>query len=271
MKLLEKQKVIEYITENDLLKEFHKMKLLGGSHKTELSNANKDTHTFYTVSLNLAPADMVQRIVLLGHKVINFTACGIAKRAGCAKPCIGEHSGMNVVPANQRSKIIKTLVYIYFRSIFDAKLRAELDTYVAYCTLEGYIPTVRLNCYSDLNWTTIIALYPEIQFYDYSKQYIRAINLQNTHKNYYVTLSYYHNFKTGKNNLVDCIEYLRLGGTVSFIYIGDMPTELDNMMGFKIVDGDKDDLIFTRPAGTLQALKFKGTNAAKQAFLEGSN
>ena len=58
------------------------------------------------------------------------------------------------------------------------------------------------------------------------------------------------------SNEKDCREYLELGGVVSVVFIGDLPT---TWRGFPVIDGDLHDLTFLHGPGTVLGLSLKGS------------
>jgi len=247
-RMTEKQENVPIPTKEEALEQFKTMKLFGTNFKTMKSD--KAFLGYLTIELSLAPAD-----------VSGYQMCSRAKIAGCDQHCIGLFSGMNVVPRNMLSKVIKTIVLNEYPEIFHAKKDKELKLFVAKCEREKLKPVVRMNCYSDISWIATIRQYPQIQFYDYTK--VNGRLKFNNLPNYDLTLSYYHNPKTGKNNLKQCLDYLRKGGNIAFIYGQDMPKTWN---GFDVIDGDSTDLRFLDKKGLAVALYVKGDKASKAMF-----
>lgn len=84
---------------------------------------------------------------------------------------------------------------------------------------------------------TLPALFPEIQFVDYTKNPNR---LGNAPDNLDLTLSY------SVENSADCVKALMAGHNVAMIFDGGLP---DRFAGFPVIDGDKHDLRHLDPKG----------------------
>ena len=63
------------------------------------------------------------------------------------------------------------------RAAFLEQLEKEIFLFAERCKRQGYRPAVRLNGTSDVNWERfkIMEKFPEVQFYDYTKIYKRAL------------------------------------------------------------------------------------------------
>lgn len=93
--------------------------------------------------------------------------------AGCIEACNGLFAGMNVTPSTRFALIGRARLYLEFRELFKAKLRAEVSNFVKLCKRTGRIPAIRLNVSSDIVWERIFpelfAEFPDVRWYDYSK------------------------------------------------------------------------------------------------------
>ena len=130
----------------------------------------------------------------------------------------------------------------------------------------GFIPTFRLNAYSDIKWENIrvnglniFELFPDYTFYDYTK-----IANRKTPKNYHLTVSYFGNDKEYK-------KAIKNGSNIAMVFdtpIGEaLPKSYD---GKKVIDGDKTDLRTPENDGinSIVGLRFKGSKADKSALLD---
>ncbi len=123
---------------------------------------------------------------------------------------------------------------------------------------ENLTPCVRLNGTSDLPWETIkgnngqsvIEAFPEIQFYDYTKNPARmkAYLRGEMPKNYHLT------FSRSECNHNTCLEIMAMGGNVAAVF-EKMPA---TWCGKEVVTGDDDDLRFLDKEGVIVGLKAKG-------------
>ena len=112
-----------------------------------------------------------------------------------------------------------------------------------------------MNGTSDIHWERHIDMageYPEIQFYDYTKDIKRVRTALPI--NYHLTLSYSEKSQRYSDMVLD-----EMDGTnnmaVVFRHKDNIPA---TFKGFTVVDGDKDDLRFLDPKGVVVALYAKG-------------
>lgn len=200
---------------------------------------------YMTGILYLAPADMS-----------GFNVCPQAS-AGCKAACLNT-AGRGAFSNVQASRLSKTLWYFNDRASFMSQLVKDIDALIRKANREGFIPVVRLNGTSDIPWEripvagmpNIMALYPDVQFYDYTKITKRAVAhaLGEMPDNYHLT------FSATEANGYDCDTILLLGGNVAAVY--RVPPEGMGKHGY--VNGDESDLRFLDPAGVTVVLKAKG-------------
>jgi hypothetical protein len=116
---------------------------------------------------------------------------------------------------------------------------------------------VRLNGTSDIdfgkykvfNGKTIFQEFPDVQFYDYSKDPDKCIN--NKEPNYHLT------FSKSENNLIQTMRVLQAGINVAVVFkTKDLPK---TYLGHKVINGDKTDLRFEEGyQGAIVGLYAKG-------------
>lgn len=135
-------------------------------------------------------------------------------------------------------------------------------------------PAVRLNGTSDIRWESIpvgaapnlMALYPDVIFYDYTK----LTNRRGLPSNYTLTLSAHEgtsdadirrSFRAGQNVAVVLRDPAIVAGAPSHAaaVIRHRAMRLPRTWrGFPVIDGDKSDLRFRDPSGVIVALRAKG-------------
>jgi hypothetical protein len=90
----------------------------------------------------------------------------------------------------------------------------------------------------------IFELYPDVQFYDYTKSSER---IGNTPKNYHLT------FSRSESNQTEVVKVLEKGGNVAVVF-----TELpETYLGYPVVNGDQDDLRFLDGSNVIVGLTHK--------------
>jgi hypothetical protein len=204
--------------------------------------------------LHLAPS------WLSGHN-----ACPMAS-AGCIKACLNTagRGGMFKLGETtnniQQARIRKTLWFFENRDSFMMQLVRDIAAGIRKAEREGKTPVFRLNGTSDLRWETIpvkgtysyrrktvtvdaeniMALFPNVQFYDYTK----IPNRRNLPANYHLT------FSRSEDN-----EHLIPADMNVAVVFNKLP---ETYLGRTVVNGDETDLRFLDPQGVVVGLKAKG-------------
>ena len=216
---------------------------------------------YMTAILYLAPAN------LSGYEVCPMRTAGCtnaclntAGRAGIMKP--GETDN-----AIQRARVAKTKWYFEDRAGFLAKLVKELEAFQRKAHRRGLTPVVRLNGTSDIAWervpvstgpwlkhvgmaANIMAMFPDLQFYDYTKvtKRAKAFGRGDMPANYHVT------FSLAEDNDAAAYGVLQAGGSVAAVFF-KVPETYNNI---EVVDGDLSDLRFLDRTAVYVGLKAKG-------------
>jgi hypothetical protein len=154
----------------------------------------------------------------------------------------------------QAARIAKTRLYFEDREAFMAQLMAEVRAFIRKAFKAGLIPVVRLNGTSDIPWErvpvegkpNIMAHFPTVQFYDYTKRH----NRRDLPDNYHLT------FSLAEDNDSRASAAARNGANVAVVFRTDKFP--DTFMGMPVVDGDADDLRFLDGRGIVVGLKAKG-------------
>lgn len=173
--------------------------------------------------------------------------------AGCKAACLNT-AGRGAMPSVSKARLAKSLFFIRDRAAFIAQLKVEIAALVKRAAKNGFIPTVRLNGTSDLPWENlgVIECFPDVQFYDYTKNLSRMVKFVNGDMpaNYHLTFS-----RSETTNSAIVVGLLRSGGNVAAVYAGEPPAI---NFGASVIDGDKSDLRFLDGKGVIVALKAKG-------------
>lgn len=222
------------------------MKLLTAGNPKTLKGEKKGYLTFI---LHLAPAD----IAGVGNMCPKATAgCKLvclntAGRGGMFTP----EQGTNKV---QEARKRKTRWFVSDRKSFLAQLVKDIEIAIKYAERRDLTPVFRLNGTSDLSWEkyvvedgkNIFALFPDYQFYDYTKVPGRKVKQI---KNYHLT------FSQAESNMDDVQKAVKQGMNVATVFRKTLPeTYLDR----PVFNGDDSDLRFLDPAGVIVGLKAKG-------------
>lgn len=214
------------------------MSLLGVSRDAKTSKGEKDG--YLTGILYLAPSTTSGQADL----------CPNAS-AGCRAACLYT-AGRGAMKNVQQARVNKTLRFLNEREEFMAEIVKDIKSLVRKAEKENMTPTVRLNGTSDIPWENvkvgdapnIMALFPNVQFYDYTKN----PNRKNLPANYDLT------FSLAEDNDSNAEKALNNGVNVAAVF-QELPK---TFMGRKVVNGDDTDLRFNDPKGVIVGLKAKG-------------
>jgi hypothetical protein len=199
-----------------------------------------------TLSLYLAPA-----------KMSGYEVCP-GRTAECTRLCLNQ-SGKNIGPQKKRgdfinqSRITKTRMFFQHRDYFMDWLIAEIESAKRKAIRMTHKLSIRLNNTSDIspeeftrNGKNLLEMYPDIQFYDYTKVPSR-VELMKRYPNYDVTFSY-----TGYNWDI-CQQMLENNVRVAVVF-KKVPKEF---RGYKVVDGDAYDMRYKDDGKVIVGLKYK--------------
>ena len=180
-----------------------------------------------------------------------FNTCPMASE-GCKKACLytAGHGAFNNV---QQGRINKTRWFIQERDTFMEQLKKEITNFIKNATKKGFIPCIRLNGTSDISWETtgIFEQFPQVQFYDYTKIYKRALKFVNGQypSNYHLTYS------LNEDNYQEAFDILLKGGNISAVFRNELP---ETYKGYRVINADETDLRFTDDNNIIAGLMAKG-------------
>lgn len=206
---------------------------------------------YMTGILYLAPA-----------KLSGYEVCPMRSK-GCTAACLNT-AGWGAFHRVQSVRLAKTEWYFSDRASFMAQLIKDIAALERKAARAGFIPVVRLNGTSDIPWErvkvtgakNIMAMFPHIQFYDYTKVTQRALQWArgDMPKNYHLT------FSAHEANSAACYDVLNSGGNVAVVF-SEIP---ESVYGYSVINGDTTDLRFKdlpqeyQQRGVIIALKAKG-------------
>jgi len=200
-----------------------------------------------------------------------INVCSHASK-GCADSCL-VGSGFGGMYENvNKGRVAKTEYFLSSRVEFLHQVKAEIEKAIAKHK-DKAIVTFRLNGTSDLPYEkykvfdngtkNIFEMFPDVQFYDYTKNYLRFDKVLPS--NYHLT------FSRSETNEAKSLELLKRGFNVAMVF-DKLPTEYQ---GFEVINADNDDLRFLDPKGVICGLKYKkmtgkgGAEKNKVAFESG--
>jgi hypothetical protein len=198
--------------------------------------------------LHLAPAD-----------VSGYNTCPKAT-AGCKAACLNTagRGGMfkkgETTNTIQKARIRKARYFFEDRAGFMLDLAYDIQKAIAFAKRKGLTPVFRLNGTSDLSWEkyelgatgkNIFALFPDVQFYDYTKVPKRKVEGID---NYHLT------FSQADGNEKDANWAISKNMNVTVVF-DKIPAEYK---GREVFNADDTDLRFLDPKGVVLGLKAKG-------------
>jgi hypothetical protein len=166
--------------------------LTPGNPKTEKGKGQG----YWTFILHMSPAD------LSGYNVCPLATAGCkhaclntAGRGGISRGGILTYDAVASGVRNeiQNARRLRTRAFFEHRAEFMALLIVEITKAIRRARKLGYIPVFRLNGTSDIRWESIpigslpniMAAFPDVQFYDYTK----LPNRKHIPANYHITFS----------------------------------------------------------------------------------
>lgn len=232
------------------------MKLL--SIDSNAKTSKNTAHGYLTGIVYLAPAD-----------VSGYETCP-ARSEGCTQACLFT-AGRGRMANVWNARVNRTRLFFEDRRAFMDQLVREVQKLRIKARKMGLKPAVRLNGTSDLPWekfkcytelgsvaNNIMEMFPDVQFYDYTKVYQRAAKYQagELPDNYHLTFS-----KTESNDHeIESLLWMAdhtstRSAPVSVVFAGSLPS---TFLGRPVVDGDQHDLTFLHGDGVVVGLKAKG-------------
>ena len=197
--------------------------------------------------LHLAPADLSGKEVCPKRTAGCTAAClNTAGRGGIMKK--GETT--NII---QQARLRRTKEFFADRQAFLNQLTVDIIKAKTSAEKKGLIPVFRLNGTSDIAWEkyevangkNIFQMFPDVQFYDYTKVNNRKVSHIN---NYHLT------FSKADGNDMDVRIALQAGMNVAAVF-RDVP---ETYLGRTVINGDETDLRFLDEKGVIVGLKAKG-------------
>jgi len=189
-----------------------------------------------------------------------YNTCPMAS-AGCAAACLNT-AGRGRFTRTQEARIRKTAAFYQTRDTFLTQLVQDIHAAIRKADRMGLTPVFRLNATSDIRWenipvpvvdkkaglnyiaTNIMAVFPNHQFYDYTKIH----NRRNVPANYHLT------FSRSESNHTAVMDMLNIGMNVAIVF-----NKLPKMfMGRPVIDGTETDLRFLDSKNVIVGLLPKG-------------
>lgn len=202
---------------------------------------------YYTAILHLAHA------CSSGYEVCPY------RSSGCTHACLNS-IGFGRYKKTQKARIARTKLWFESRQQFKAMLIADIQEHIRRCARHNLKPAIRLNGTSDIAWEVefpeVFSLFPNVQFYDYTK------NSQRCMKSYKLPSNYKLIFSRSECNNKEVSRVLRSGKcSVAVVFNANEKTMPQKYKNRNVVYGDSHDLHFLHPSNVVVGLKAKGLRA----------
>ena len=216
-----------------------KLNLLSVGTNSKTSKGDKDNNL--TAIMYLSSSD-----------TSGYDVCAGASTPACKQECL-LWAGRGQMTSVQEARKRKTIMFFEDQPKFLEYLDNDLNLFRNFCLENNLQGFVRLNGTSDLNFINLIVkegkdifqLYPEIQFYDYTKIYDR----ESSYTNYYLLYS------KSELTTVDQVKDLVSNGKNVSVVFESVPA---NWEGIEVIDGDESDLRPLDKSGVVVGLRAKG-------------
>ena len=215
---------------------------------------------FITAVLYMAP-----------HKLAGVNLCPMAEIAGCVEACLNTAGNPAYAQTKEKGRLNKALYFIENRIEFMRQMAGELFRENKKAIEKGFNFIARPNGTTDIRWENIpvdvdaklskkigkpvgvykniMSLFPEIQFYDYTK----IANRKDIPSNYDLTFSY-----SGIIKYQPFVNQAIASGLRVAVVFRDKNRIPTTFKGLPVVNGDDSDLRPLDPQGVIVALYAKG-------------
>ena len=206
---------------------------------------------FATLGLYLSPASKS------GRNVCTFAGA-------CKAPCLDssghvlleKRSGKSTI---QVARLLKTWLHEFRLDLFTMAICHEIRKAAKLAKKKGQSFCVRLNCTSDIDFSEVIASFPDVQFYDYTKDPNRQAM-----DNYHLTYSW-DSFSKGR--LPFYRQALERGQKIAFPVV---KADLNRILALpSTLEMDSSDLRFLDGEGSYGILAIKETGNTAQGIRDG--
>ena len=226
-----------------------KLSYLGGvATSSKIGHSRTYSHQ-HTYAIYLSPAN-----------VSGYNTCSHSTpecRMGCLNT--SGRAGIEIFCGTDKissARIKKTKLFFEEQEFFMNWMIAEIRYFQKRAEKMGFFFSVRLNATSDIDWSKVLLngknifeIFPEVSFYDYTKNINKFDNIA---KNYHLTYSY-----TGRNWDL-CKALLLRGHNVAMVFNVKNEIDLPAMYkGYAVINGDLTDYRIDDAKGIIVGLKWK--------------
>jgi hypothetical protein len=215
-------------------------KLLSVDSNPKIAKSNKLSDEYWSCVLHMRP--------------INTRICPYQIEAGCKEACLNTAGFGGIFPSIQEARQRKTDLFLNDREEFMSQLVLDIIKFINACNRKDKKPAIRLNGTSDIQWEkiiveggqTIFEMFPQVQFYDYTKIPTRNIDYI---FNYHLTWSY------SEASVKYAKHFDKVKHNIAVVFAQKLPK---TFRGRKVIDGDKHDMRFMDKSNVVVGLLAKG-------------
>nr|BAR15192.1 Phage protein Gp37/Gp68-like protein [uncultured Mediterranean phage uvMED]BAR15218.1 Phage protein Gp37/Gp68-like protein [uncultured Mediterranean phage uvMED]BAR15274.1 Phage protein Gp37/Gp68-like protein [uncultured Mediterranean phage uvMED] len=226
----------------------NKLMFKGNNPKLNKHTKIEALKKYWEMHLNLIPSN-----------ISGYEVCA-SKSKGCAAACLHTAGNKVFMPQKTLGRTTRTLMYFKERAKFLHMITKEIRNHEINCKKHGLKAVIRLNTTSDIMWEShkIFELFPNVQFYDYTKHFKRMMKYLRGElpNNYHLT------FSLNEANHTQGDEVLKCGGNVAMVFRKQLPK---TYKGYRVINGDKHDMRFTDPKNVIVGLTAKGEAKTDQS------
>ena len=216
-------------------------KLLSVNSNPKIDKSNKVSEKYWSCIMHLRP--------------ISTKICPYQDIAKCKDACLNTAGLGGVYPSIQKARQKKTDLFLNDRDEFMRVLVKDINTFIRACKRKDKRPAIRLNGTSDIQWEyieidgyeNIFAMFPDVQFYDYTKIPTRKIDHI---PNYHLTWSY------SEANEKYAKMFDKVPNNKAVVFKNKILPSM--FKGLKVIDGDTHDMRFLDEPNSVVGLKAKG-------------
>ena len=210
----------------------------------------------YNVGLELLPS------TLSGKRGVNL--CG--KETSCLRTCLvfsGKGNLLNqrkmidggVITPMLATRAKRTWLYLNDQEFFFNLLNNEIDKAKMLASALGKKLAIRLNVFTDIDWSEFISTRKDVQFYDYTKHWDREGS-----ENYSITYSF-----SEKITLDMANEKITAGNNIAMVFPSSLPESWNNI---PVINGDESDSRYADSKGIIIGLVLKTPIGKKIDYLK---
>ena len=217
---------------------------------TNAKTVKGQSEGYLTGILYMAPANLS-----------GYNTCAMASMAQCDVACLNTAGLGGVYSSIQLARINKAKLFFEDRPLFMHNIVLDIKKLIARAQKLGFTPLVRLNGTSDIKWenipltvdgiehVNIMSVFPDIQFYDYTK----IANRVDLPANYDITFSYSGVLQYQKYVQIALANKMRIA-----VVFRSEKTIPDKFLGLPCVSGDNTDIRHIEAGNIIVALYAKG-------------